>query len=57
MRISASTVVAAVALAAPHALAQNAKESCADASERGQRLVDGRKLLEAWRKARCRSTT
>lgn len=47
MRIAGWGAAAVLLLAAPGALAQNAKESCADASERGQKLVDARKLLEA----------
>jgi hypothetical protein len=47
MRRAGVFVVAALALATSAAHAQNVKETCVDSSERGQKLVDDRKLLLA----------
>lgn len=47
MRLARLGALAAVLFASANASAQNVKETCADASERGQKLVDAHELLEA----------
>jgi hypothetical protein len=44
---TATRLAAALVLATSAAHAQDVKDNCADASERGQKLVDARRLLEA----------
>ncbi len=47
MRLAGIVVALAIGLCARESSAQNVKQTCADASERGQKLVDDRKLLQA----------